>query len=38
MSGEVDPVPEGFHTVTPYMTIKNASDAIEFYNSGTHKG
>jgi PhnB protein len=31
MSGEVDPVPEGFHTVTPYMTIKNASDAIEFY-------
>ena len=31
MSGEVDPVPEGFHTVTPYMTINNASDAIEFY-------
>ena len=31
MSGEVNPVPEGFHTVTPYMTIKDASDAIEFY-------
>jgi PhnB protein len=31
MSGEINPVPEGFHTVTPYMTIKNASDAIEFY-------
>jgi PhnB protein len=31
MSGEVNPVPEGFHTVTPYMTIKGASEAIEFY-------
>jgi hypothetical protein len=31
MSGEVNPVPEGFHTVTPYMTIKDASAAIEFY-------
>jgi PhnB protein len=31
MSGEVNPVPEGFHTVTPYMTIKDASDAIDFY-------
>ena len=31
MSGEVDPVPEGFHTVTPYMTIKGAPEAIEFY-------
>lgn len=24
-------VPEGFHTVTPYVTIRNAADAIEFY-------
>jgi PhnB protein len=31
MSGEANPVPEGFHTLTPYMTIKGASDAIEFY-------
>ena len=31
MSGKVNPIPEGFHTVTPYMTIKDASDAIEFY-------
>ena len=31
MSGEVNPVPEGFHTVTPYMTIKGAPEAIEFY-------
>jgi PhnB protein len=31
MSGEVNPVPEGFHTVTPYMTSKGAPEAIEFY-------
>jgi len=31
MSGRVNPVPDGFHTVTPYMTTKDASDAIEFY-------
>lgn len=27
----VNPVPEGFHTVTPYMVIKDAPKAIEFY-------
>jgi PhnB protein len=26
-----NPIPEGFHTVNPYMTIKNAASAIEFY-------
>ena len=31
MSGGVDPVPEGFHTITPYMTVKGAPEAIEFY-------
>ena len=31
MSGEANPVPEGFHTLTPYMTIKGAANAIEFY-------
>ena len=25
------PVPEGFHTVTPHLTMKNAGEAIEFY-------
>ena len=25
------PVPEGYHTATPYLTIKNAGDAIDFY-------
>ena len=31
MVGEVKPVPEGFHTVTPYVTIGGAYEAIEFY-------
>lgn len=25
------PIPEGFHTVTPYITMENAAEAIEFY-------
>ena len=25
------PIPEGFHSVTPHMSIRNASEAIEFY-------
>ncbi|QLH37631.1 MAG: VOC family protein [Parachlamydiaceae bacterium] len=24
-------MPEGFHTVTPYLTLKNAAKAIQFY-------
>jgi PhnB protein len=27
----VKPIPAGFSTVTPYLTVSNASDAIEFY-------
>ena len=27
----IDPVPEGFHTVTPHMVIKGAAEAIDFY-------
>jgi PhnB protein len=27
----VKPIPEGYRTVTPYLTISGASDAIEFY-------
>src|SRR5262245_52986573 len=27
----VNPIPEGYHTVTPYLLIKNAASAIEFY-------
>lgn len=25
------PIPEGYHTATPYLTVKGAADAIEFY-------
>jgi PhnB protein len=31
MGDKVDPVPKGFHTVTPYLTIDGAADAIAFY-------
>ena len=27
----VSPVPEGYSTVTPYLIVKGAADAIEFY-------
>lgn len=27
----VNPIPEGFHAVTPHLIIKNASEAIDFY-------
>jgi PhnB protein len=27
----VKPIPEGYHSVTPYLIISGASDAIEFY-------
>ena len=28
---KVKPVPDGYHTVTPYMIVKNAAQAIEWY-------
>jgi len=31
MKGKVNPIPEGFHTVTPRMFVRGAADAIEFY-------
>ena len=27
----VNPIPEGYHSVTPYLIIRGAADAIEFY-------
>jgi len=27
----VKPIPEGYHTATPYLIIRGAADAIEFY-------
>ena len=31
MAGQVKPVPEGYHTVTPYLTVNDGAKAIEFY-------
>jgi PhnB protein len=25
------PIPEGYHTLTPYLTVDNAAEAIEYY-------
>jgi uncharacterized glyoxalase superfamily protein PhnB len=30
-AGSVRPIPEGFHTLTPSLTVHNATEAIEFY-------
>ena len=27
----VNPIPEGYHSLTPYLTVENAAEAIEFY-------
>lgn len=31
MAPTVKPIPPGFHSVTPYLCVKNAKQAIEFY-------
>lgn len=31
MPSKVNPVPDGYHTLTPYLTLTNAAAAIEFY-------
>jgi len=31
MSSKVKPIPEGYHTVTPYLTVQGATRAIDFY-------
>src|SRR6185503_1503468 len=28
---KVSPIPKGYHTVTPYLVLKNTGNAIEFY-------
>jgi len=34
MSSRIKPIPSGFHTLTPHLVVKGASQAIEFYKSG----
>jgi PhnB protein len=31
MTGKVKPIPEGYHSATPHLIIKDAARAIEFY-------
>ena len=31
MAGAVKPVPEGYHTVTPYLIVEGAAKALEYY-------
>ena len=31
MTNKVKPIPEGYHTATPYLTIRNAAQALDFY-------
>ncbi|MGH8101971.1 MAG: VOC family protein, partial [Chthoniobacterales bacterium] len=31
MAGQVKPVPPGYHTATPYLTLSDAASAIDFY-------
>jgi PhnB protein len=30
---KIKPIPDGYHTVTPYLIIQGASDAIDFYKA-----
>ena len=31
MAGKVKPIPEGYHSVTPYLTVDNGAEALRFY-------
>src|SRR4051794_29460780 len=31
MAKTVNPIPDGYHSVTPYLIMNGAADAIEFY-------
>lgn len=33
MRNDVKPIPEGFHTLTPYLIVRDAPKAIEFYKN-----
>lgn len=33
MPGNVKPIPEGYHSVTPYLIVKGGARAIEFYKT-----
>jgi PhnB protein len=31
MAGKVSPIPQGYHTITPYLVVKDGSRALEYY-------
>src|SRR5262249_11967086 len=31
MSGKANPIPEGYHSVTPHLIVRDAAKAIEWY-------
>ncbi|HXG10173.1 MAG TPA: VOC family protein [Gemmataceae bacterium] len=31
MSKQVNPIPSGYHTITPYLIVRGAAQAIDFY-------
>lgn len=31
MAGQVKPIPDGFHTITPHLVVRDAARAVEFY-------
>jgi PhnB protein len=31
MNAKVKPIPEGYRSITPYLTVKNAAAALDFY-------
>ncbi len=31
MSSKIKPIPDGYHAVTPYIVLRNATEAITFY-------
>lgn len=31
MAKHVNPIPKGYHTVTPYLSVHNAAQALDFY-------
>jgi len=31
MAKQVSPIPRGYHTVTPYLAVRNAAQALDFY-------
>ena len=33
MKTDVSPIPKGFHSLTPYITVKNTRNALEFYKN-----